>query len=445
MIDYLLSLTLTATVSTATVATPPTDAPPPAVVAAAPAAPADPGAKPPPMPVYLQPGPGLQLILGEWKLKPLLQYWARFIGDTGRDLKDGPFLEYVGQRGRLGLDVAHANGFGVRVLVQDVRTWGEETDTLVDFTGDGLDVQEAYVDLPLFGVAKVRVGRQELVLDEARLIGNVIWTLRARSFDGVRLEGTWDALHAKLFYAKVKERDQNPDGHVPAGVSTDRDLALAYASYTLPSKHYFSLLYAYDGSANDSKRTHTLGPVLKGGFGAFDYLIEAYLQVGKYNEQVEVAFLTAANFGYTLDVPGKLRPFVYLDVVSSDGTPNGTFDTLYATNHKFYGEMDLFLNLPLHTAGLGLINPGAGLSAQPYAKLKLLATYFDFLGYKEDPNLGRQLGHEVDVRAIWTLLDSVQLHALYGVFIAGDAFQKRFGAGNDTTEHFVYTTLQCEI
>lgn len=443
MIDYLLSLTLTATVSTATVAPSPVEALPPVIAAPAPAHAAAPA--PTPTPVHFQPGPGMHLILGDWKLTPLLQYWVRFIGDTGRDLKEGPFLEYVGQRGRLGLDVAHQNGFGVRVLVQDVRTWGEETDTLVDFSGDGLDVQEAYVDIPLYGIGKARIGRQELVLDEARLIGNVIWTLRARSFDGIRLEGTWDALHAKLFYAKVKERDQNPDGHVPAGVATDRDLALAYASYTLPSKHYFSLLYAYDGSANDSKRTHTFGPVLKGAFGGFDYLVEAYLQVGKYYEQVEVAFLTAANFGYTLDVPGKLRPFVYLDVVSSDGTPNGTFDTLYATNHKFYGEMDLFLNLPLHTAGLGLINPGAGLAAQPYPKLKLLATYFDFLGYERDPNLGRQLGHEVDLRAIWTLLDSVQLHALYGVFIAGDALQKRFGAGNDTTEHFVYTTLQCEI
>lgn len=443
MIDYLLSLTLTATVSTATVAPSPVEALPPVIAAPAPAHAAAPA--PTPTPVHFQPGPGMHLILGDWKLTPLLQYWVRFIGDTGRDLKEGPFLEYVGQRGRLGLDVAHQNGFGVRVLVQDVRTWGEETDTLVDFSGDGLDVQEAYVDIPLYGIGKARIGRQELVLDEARLIGNVIWTLRARSFDGIRLEGTWDALHAKLFYAKVKERDQNPDGHVPAGVATDRDLALAYASYTLPSKHYFSLLYAYDGSANDSKRTHTFGPVLKGAFGGFDYLVEAYLQVGKYYEQVEVAFLTAANFGYTLDVPGKLRPFVYLDVVSSDGTPNGTFDTLYATNHKFYGEMDLFLSLPLHTAGLGLINPGAGLAAQPYPKLKLLATYFDFLGYERDPNLGRQLGHEVDLRAIWSLLDSVQLHALYGVFIAGDALQKRFGAGNDTTEHFVYTTLQCEI
>ena len=32
------------------------------------------------------------------------------------------------------------------------------------------------------------------------------------------------------------------------------------------------------------------------------------------------------------------------------------FNTLYATNHKYYGFMDYFIDIPRHTYGLGLID-----------------------------------------------------------------------------------------
>ena len=34
-----------------------------------------------------------------------------------------------------------------------------------------------------------------------------------------------------------------------------------------------------------------------------------------------------------------------------------TFSTLYATNHKFYGYMDYFINIPADTKQRGLIDP----------------------------------------------------------------------------------------
>ena len=41
------------------------------------------------------------------------------------------------------------------------------------------------------------------------------------------------------------------------------------------------------------------------------------------------------------------------DDAAADGTVR-TFSTLFATNHKFYGFADLFLNIPRDTAGRGL-------------------------------------------------------------------------------------------
>src|SRR4029079_8807367 len=53
---------------------------------------------------------------------------------------------------------------------------------------DTFDVRQAYVELgnPEGKTFGVRVGRQELVFGEQRLVGHLNWVNAARSFDGVR-------------------------------------------------------------------------------------------------------------------------------------------------------------------------------------------------------------------------------------------------------------------
>lgn len=437
MSPTILFLTITATVATSSTATV-TEVPPP------PPLPAPPAMQSKPSPA-VAPLPDLTLQLGAFQARLMAQYWARFIGDSGRDLREGPFLEYVGQRARLGAHVTHESGIAARVLLQDVRTWGEETNTLNNFSAAGFDVQEAFVELPLLDLARLRFGRQELVVDNARLIGNVIWTLRARSFDGARVDATFGDLKTMLFYAKVQERDQNPDGTVPPNVGADRDLAIAYASYDFMKKHKLTVAYILDLASDSSRQQHTFGPTLNGKVAAFDYGLEAFLQVGERGGDDPLRFLLAGRAGYTLDVPTKPRFFVFTDVVSSNGTAAGTFDTLFATNHKFYGEMDFFLNLPLHTGGRGLLNPGAGVTLVPVERIRLIATWHHFAAYDKPSPLGRHFGDEVDLKAVIRLFPHVQLRALYGFLIPQEAFIGRFGVGANRTEHFVYATLAADL
>ena len=55
---------------------------------------------------------------------------------------------------------------------------------------------------------------------------------------------------------------------------------------------------------------------------------------------------------------GKGSVTLWYDYLSGDGDLGDdtikVFDTLFATNHKFYGFADLFLNIPVHTGGRGL-------------------------------------------------------------------------------------------
>ncbi len=437
---FLLATTATvatSSVTTSTVTSPPavTDATPVATipVAAAPVA----ATKPPP--------PDLTLRLGSWEARLLAQYWARFIGDSGRDLRSGPFLEYVGQRARLGAHLEHNSGVAARVLLQDVRTWGEEPDTLGNFSAAGFDVQEAFVQLPIPSAGRLRVGRQELVVGNARLIGNVIWTLRARSFDGLRFDTELGPVKATMFYAKVAERDPNPDGSVPANVATDRNLGVLDLVFPLMKDHRVTFGYFLDLTADGTQEQHTFGPTITGEVGAIDYGAEAFLQLGERGGDDPIRFLVAGRAGLTLDAPGSPRLFAFADVVSSDGTAAGTFDTLYATNHKFYGEMDLFLNLPVHTSGRGLINPGAGVQLVPHDRIRVLGTWHHFAAYDGGSGTSRRFGDEVDLKVVARLFPFVQLRALYGVLLPGAAFEGRFGAGADRVEHFVYTTLAADL
>jgi hypothetical protein len=75
----------------------------------------------------------------------------------------------------------------VFVQVQDVRVWGEESNTLGDFDADNFDLHQGFLELSRAdNDLMARVGRQEMNLGGQRLVGAVDWTQQGRSFDGIR-------------------------------------------------------------------------------------------------------------------------------------------------------------------------------------------------------------------------------------------------------------------
>jgi hypothetical protein len=102
-----------------------------------------------------------------------------------------------------------------------------------------------------------------------------------------------------------------------------------------------------------------------------------------------------------------------VDFLSGDDSPNvltdtqyKVFDTLYATNHKFYGFMDYFLNIPLNTFGRGLVDA--------YARFQI--------------HLG-----SMPIRLDLHLFESAQDFAL-----SGGGTSKRFGTEADLTFKYKY-------
>lgn len=228
------------------------------------------------------------------KATPSGQLRVRYRHAEGHDFVAGGVTDFVKQRARLGLklELGIVSAF---VQVQDVRTWGEEGDTLGDFSADGLDLHQGYLTLQLAEGETLRIGRQEIGYLNHRLIGNVGFVEQARSFDAARWSLASDAITADLFYARTR------DGAAAAG-ATDvfagaTDVFAGFFHYRVDPAFVPAIIAVVDIAGPADRTRFTGGLVATGAldFG-LSYSLEGYYQGGSAaNGVFYAAFLAALH------------------------------------------------------------------------------------------------------------------------------------------------------
>ncbi len=281
----------------------------------------------------------------------------------------------IGNRARVGVRAT----FGVVsafVQIQDVRTWGSEFNaatlgegTLTDWVANGLDVHQAYGEVNAPYGLKFRVGRQEIVWHGQRLIGAVGWTHQARSFDAARITYDGEKSGAEVLYALLLDRPVAD----PADTTQrrlDQHLFGLRGGPRLGEPLALDALVVFRIDPAVEETLATFGGHAKGQASVVRYEVEGYGQAGSRGDLSISAFLVGVRAGVAIPEAAKLYVGGGLDIVSGDGDPTDdvvrTFDTLYATNHKFYGHMDRYLALPKHTAGQGLVDGIVQASVAPH-------------------------------------------------------------------------------
>ncbi|MGA0560281.1 alginate export family protein [Larkinella sp. VNQ87] len=127
---------------------------------------------------------------------------------TRTELRDGysnltPYgsrpAAFTSQRTRLTVGYKWSR-INFNVAVQDVRVWGQDASTINAADGNRLMVHEAWAELVLINSAdstlkfkpiqnlSLKLGRQELVYDDVRLLGNLDWLQQGRRFDAALLK-----------------------------------------------------------------------------------------------------------------------------------------------------------------------------------------------------------------------------------------------------------------
>ncbi len=358
-----------------------------------------------------------------------------FDGDT--DLNTFTLL-----RARLGVRAQPLEDVAIYLQMQDSRAFGTEPNTLAHTAN--LDLHQGYIEIQnLWHKAiDLRIGRQEFIYANERILGAVGFSNVGRSFDGVKLSfGRRSRLD--LLSAVLSESNTPVAG--PATPQTvagrdDQDARFFGAYYQHRQKPDYTLdvygLFELDNrqlitDGDRLLRRFTLGSYNRGKFSdKFDFESELALQLGKRLGQDVFAFMITGSVGYTFATgrrPSIRLGYDYLSGMDADDEDYKVFDTLFATNHKFYGFMDFFTSIPAQTDGQGLqdfmlkfgLPLGKGMNFKA-----------DFHNFRAARGAEKDFGNELDLVWNYKYNQATAFQFVLSFFAPGDLMEARFGSGD---------------
>jgi alginate export protein len=311
-----------------------------------------------------------------------------------RDPSGGGKDESTSMRVRLGMKAAVDENLTIFVQMQDVRTWGEETHPLFDYTADNLDLHQGYLQYKgqKLDWLTTTVGRMETNLAGERFVGAVDWTQQAQAFDGVLFDVAQDWGNVKFLAYKVG------DETAPA-IAADKELYGAYATLADVGPGGLDLYWFFDRTEGATETNqHSLGA--RYAFtGSVNGRFEGTMQTGTRAGADVSAYMFGARLGKSFS-EGKVSTTLWYDYLSGDdagSSENNSFYTLYATNHKFYGFADLFLNLPVDTGGRGLQDMALKLAFRPNSDVSFGADLHSFSAAEQGTLADSHFANELDL------------------------------------------------
>ncbi len=364
-------------------------------------------------------------------------------------------------RTRLNISVKTESNGVAFIQLQDSRKFGEETSTLLDGSADNLDFHQAYLlvnrvaGLPL----NVKVGRMELAYANQRIIGAVGWHNVGRSFDGVVANYKLNNISIDaLLMTEVEENTVTSSSSLsvdttttPWGVTETTTIANAkdFRGVWLTSNlkigsrvgtrvdGYF--LNNYDNDGDDLNR-NTIGIFSKGTYQLaglkLTQEVDFALQSGTQSGSTDIsATLIGVRVGVALaEMQFKPAFGIGFDLVSGDDPATDeyeAFNTLYATNHKYYGFMDYFINVSAstHDTGLQDIIPTAS-----FAPLKGLRVKLDYHLFSTAQEVSGEtaIGTELDLTATYGFRKGIKLVGGYSRFTPDKVFElESWNMGSD--------------
>ncbi len=289
------------------------------------------------------------------------------------------------------------------------------------------DLLNAFVDLQVFDEVGLRVGRQELLYGNQRLVSPLDWANTRRTFDGVKVMTKFDDWTADLFYT-------NPVIVAPYAFDEpdyDQSFYGMYSVYSGWDNNTLDLFYlGYDDQTNLFS-IHTVGGRLNGGKCDWLWELEGGYQFGDASGVgvgQSAGYCTGGIGRKMSDMEWKPTLWLYMDYASGD-TPGGDFNgfnQLFPLAHKYLGFIDAVQRSNIQS-------PNVLLTASPTDKLDLLLWYYYFqsdtaapvpsIGGTPNQNGGRYFGQELDLIAKYKLRPRSEILFGYSHFWRGSKIE----------------------
>lgn len=355
------------------------------------------------------------------------QIRARSIIDAKDFNNDSDPTTFNELRTRLNAAFSAPRGITGFIQIQDSRIYGSEPSTLANT--QNLDLHQAYGKISnIFGLPfDVKFGRMEVKLANERLVGAVGWSNVGRSFDGSILTYKSKPVDVHILGFQINE------SYLP-GDSLDNTFGGIWAELKTFKNYQADLFVLTDNVWLTDNSRYTVGFYTKGNLGGFTHELEAAYQFGEIvtgagTEDV-ASYMFAFNAGYNFEQ--GIKPYISAGIDYLSGDDNFTdgeytvFNTLYATNHKFYGHMDYFINIPNHTMALGLIDLHAKCSIKPWGPLKLGANFHLLNSAVANDMVNgdtKDFGFEADAYGNFKYSENISFQGGISLFSPGDLFK----------------------
>lgn len=383
-------------------------------------------------------------------------------GQGAPSVKDTVPAFFTSQRTRINFGYTGYR-FKIFTAIQDVRVWGQDGSSInrtTTATNNGLMLHEAWGELSLVDTGRVvkdftlKVGRQELLYDDSRLLGNLDWLQQARRHDAALLKFShqgWTA-HLGAAYNQNAERKSNTIYNgVPAGypastngmASMYKSLQFLYLAKKINNGTASFLAFKDDFSKfhfapTDVNKTtpiyeqgvwsrYTLGGNLIGtAFKKLGFALSAFYQGGKYREGTSLnEYFLSASVSHPAGK--KINVGAGVDMTSGNNGSNASekyqrFDPLYGTPHKFWGYMDYFYTADgFGSNGLNDYYVRAKYKAKSNMTLSLDAHQFvlpSAVFATDGSILSKNLGTEVDFSFTYVITKVITIDAGYSAMFS---------------------------
>ncbi len=402
---------------------------------------------------------------------------------------------FTSQRTRLNLGYS-TDRYRFFVSGQDVRVWGADQSTISNLEGGRFFLHQAWGELILSDTTHIKVdhlsikaGRQEIMYDDSRLLGNLDWLQQARRHDAIVLKFSHKGWQADAGFAFNQNHGKDTPGKTGNIYQSTPAAPVAPGTNGI-GMMYKSMQYGYfarSGSfgklsllvfKDDFQKTQTAE-----GITTFVEGVNSRVTVGgalfsrlSPNLNLNAAAYYQGNndrLGNTLDAYNLTLDAAYtygrfttnpgFDLLSGNNTAkasstNHRFDPLYGTPHKFWGFMDYFYvadafgldGSPARSPGL--LNYFVRNKYKAHEKLLLALDVHEFYAANRlapgeattgiKPS-GRRFGTEIDVVATYAFAKNVSLEAGYATMFATDNLKlvKAPAAAKENRGQWAYVSL----
>lgn len=300
------------------------------------------------------------------------------------------------------------------------------------------DAQNLFVDWVTLDQAEgkltSRLGRQEILFGQQRLLSPLDWANNRRRFDGGRWtwatdDSTTDVLLLRPENIKFKSFDSPNQDQVLYGVY--------HSNKTFESGPVDTYWLGFEDDLT-FLRTHTFGVLVKGEADGWQWDHELGYQCGRNPDASDISAFSV-TFGAGRKGTGSLKPslMLYYDWASGDDSINNGWNHLFPLGHKYLGFMDLFGRRNIHDVNaIATVAPSERFTILTWYHYLFLANgnqgpyNINLAQFNPGGTVGsRELGHEIDLLGTYKLNARSDLVLGYSHFFTGRYYDTSRTAG----------------